>query len=755
MKGLTKEEVNDRISSGLVNNESITYSRTIKAIIFDNILTIFNIINVVLFIFVLSTGSIKNAGFLTVIIINTIIAIYQEIKAKNIIDKLRINNQSKVNVIRDCKEIKINKEEIVLDDIIVLKSGDEVLVDSLIVKDYCEVDESIITGESNSIRKEKDDKLLSGTIILSGRCTAKVISINKDNYTNKLVKEASIIQDRSSYLMNNINKILKLITILIIPTGILLFITQYFFSEQGYNEAILSSVAGIIGMIPEGLVLLTSIALTVGVITLAKKKVIVQRLNGIENLACIDVLCLDKTGTITDNTLKVIDYINIDNDYYNNIIAHLCDKKLNNTDIALYNYFKKNKDIEIEERKLFSSVNKYSSIKVNKDIYKLGAFEYITNDKINKYLKYIKDYIEKGYRILSLSKNNKVVSFIVLKDNIRKNAKEVMNYFKKQNVLVKIISGDNPITVSNILKQIEISDYDKYISGLDLPDDYDKLKEIVNDYKIFGRVTPKQKQLIVKALKETKNVGFVGDGVNDILALKESNCGITLSGGVEAARSSSEIILTTDDFGILPEIVNQGRKVVNNIERVSSMYLVKTIFSFILSILSIIISYRYPFYPIQLSLISGVCVGVPSFFLALESNYNKVSKSFIKKVFRNALPSAICVFINIFLIIMICEIFNIDFEKSRIIIVSLTGLINLRLLYNISKPLSQLRKILLISSFIIFFELLILFPNFFLIGKYNIISIIFIIVIYYFDRYIIDFLEEIYDNIIIRGRRYE
>ncbi|MGN1358287.1 MAG: HAD-IC family P-type ATPase [Bacilli bacterium] len=758
MEGLNKKDVEYRINNGLVNDEEIKNSRSLKEIILSNLLTLFNFIHLVLFILVLTTGSIQNTTFVIAIIFNILIGIYQEIKAKIIIDKLKIVSADKVTVVRDGEKKEIRPTEILMDDLLYLKPGDSLVVDAKVVEsDNLEVDESIITGESEVVIKKENDSLISGSIINAGYGYAKVVSINSDTYANKMIKEASKNTDNSSYLMRNINNILKVVTVLIIPVGILLFITQFFYSNQTYAESVLSSVAGVIGMIPDGLVLLTSISLTVGVIKMASKKVIIQKLSGIELLACVDTLCLDKTGTITDGSMKVMDVIYKDNDKdkINNIIANMVNDCGNATNKALYDYFKVAKDMSIIKQIPFSSARKYSLTKFEDGTYALGACEFISNKKITDYQETL-EYLDNGYRIITLVKcpgefnkeKNKILAFIIIKDNIRKSAKETLNYFKEQDVDIKIISGDNPQTVSNLLKQLSIEDYDKYISGVDLPEDFKELEKIVNNYKIFGRVTPQQKKAIVAALKKSGTVGYIGDGVNDILALKESDCGIALASGISAARSVSEVVLTDSDFSILPGIVNEGRRVVNNIERVASMYLVKTTYSFLLSLLCIFLNHEYPFYPIQLSLISAICVGIPSFFLAIEPNYTKVKKGFLVKVFRNALPSGICVFINIFFLIMIAYIFKIDFDVFRIVVVATTGYINLRLLYNISKPLSLIRKILVYSCFIAFYGLLIIFRDLLLINKIKFISFLFIALLIFADIYLTEFFESIYDFIV-------
>ena len=755
LDGLNKQQIDYRINNNLINNEDIKNSRNIKTILLSNIITLFNLIHIVLLILILTTKKIENAAFIFAIIFNTIISIYQEIKAKRIIDKLKLTSDTLVTVIREGKKCEINPNELLLDDILYLKQGDTLAVDAEIIKsNSLSVDEAIITGESDLITKKENDMLISGSIIVSGSAYAKVSSINRNTYANKLISEASKTKDDSSYLMKCINTILKIVTILIIPIGILLFITQYH-TNQNYISSVLGAVAGIIGMIPDGLVLLTSISLTVGVIKMAKDKVIIQKLSGIELLSCVDILCLDKTGTITTGNLEVVNVINkTETVDIKNIISGITEESGNATDNALLTYFGNQTTLNLIKKTPFSPYKKYSLTAFEEGIYALGALEYISNKKITDYEE-LKEYLDEGYRILTLVKcknefnkeTNKLIGFIILKDTIRDNAEETLEYFKRQDVKIKIISGDNPITVSNILKQLKIEDYDKYISGNDLPNDYNKLKEIVNDYIIFGRVTPEQKQQIIKALKETNTVGYIGDGVNDILALKESDCGIAMASGISAARSVSEVVLTNSDFAILPKIVNEGRRVINNIERVASMYLIKTVYSFLISLTCIILNHTYPFYPIQLSLISAICVGIPSFFLAIEPNYTKIEKNFLLNVFRNALPSAICVWLNVLFLIIISYILKIDFDLFRFTIVALTGYLNLRLLYNISKPLTLIRKILVYTCIITFYLLLIIFRNILLVTKINYLTIIFIILIALADNYIVNFLELIYDKI--------
>ena len=761
MEGLTYQEVEYRKNNGLSNNVEVKNTKSVKEIILSNTITLFNILNISLFILVLTTGRIQNATFVGTIIFNTFISIFQELKAKRILDNIKINNKEEVTVIREGKKEIIPKEEIVMDDILYLSSGDSILTDLVVIESSSlQIDESIITGESDAIMKKKGDNVMSGSFVTSGSGYARVVSIGKNDYASNLVKEASDIKDSSSFLQKTINSIFKVITILIVPVGIMLFVSQYFFSHQTYSEAVLGSVAGIIGMIPEGLVLLTSIALTAGVVKMASKKVIIQRLHGIEILSCTDVLCLDKTGTITDGTMEVVDYLTFDNRInVEDIIANICTQEANNaTDSALKKKFGIKNNLNVTERIPFSSLKKCSTTVIDNVKYYLGALEYITDKSVNDYPE-LNEYLEKGYRILTLAKEDKsvrVIAFIIIKDNVRKNAGKTLKYFKEEGVELKIISGDNPITVSNILKGLNFEGYDKYIEGKSLPSDDNELVKVVNDIKIFGRMTPTDKQRVIRALKKSNTVSMIGDGVNDILGLKEADCGISFGSAVSAARGVAEVILTDDDFSRLPDIVNEGRRVVNNIERVSSMYLIKTVYSFLLSIMVIFLSYEYPFYPVQLSLISAFCVGIPSFFLALEPNYTKTDRNFLVIVFRNAISNGLVICLNIFAIIMICNIFHKDFEMYRLVVVSLTGFITLRLLYTICKPLNLWRKVLIVICSICFLLSLILFPDLFLVSKFGILNVILLILFAFVDCYVIDFFGEVYDKIVdrIRGWNY-
>lgn len=757
MNGLTTKEVEFRIKNGLVNKR-VKYSRSIKDIILSNIFTLFNFINLFLFILVLTTKSYRNGLFAIVIVINTIISIYGEIKAKLIIDKLSIVNNTKVSVIRDGKTIKISPYDIVVDDIIILKNGDVVPTDVLVLNsNLCEVDESIITGETKNVIKKKNDTIFSGSIIISGSLKAKVINVGLNNYSSRLIKEASYQKEEKTYLEKELNKVLKIVTILIIPIMIILFLIQYFVNNVSYNEAILYTTAGVIGMIPSGLILLTSVALSTGVIKMGLKKVIVQELNGIETLSCVDVLCLDKTGTITDGTLEVIKVINKSTFDINSIIKNMLnDNLVNQTDIALDKYFKTKDKLNIIKMIPFSSYRKYSMVCYeNLNTFALGALEYmLPNAKMDEEAL---NYAQEGYRVLTLihskeipegqkiPSHSKIIAYIILKDNIRKNIEKTLKYFTEQQVNIKIISGDNVSTISNVMKKVGYKDYEKYLDCSNLNDE--ELIAKVSDYQIYGRCNPYQKRLIIKTLKQKYTVGMVGDGVNDILALKEADCSIALTSNNGAAKSVSQIVILENDFNVLPDIVNEGRRVINNIERVASLYLVKTIYSFLLSILSIVLTMEYPFYPIQLTLIGTACVGLPSFFLTMLNDNRKVSKNFIKNVFKTSSCSGIAITINIIIILILSNILKTSIDTYKIVTVTLTGLINILILYKISKPITNIKKIILSITIVLFLSSLIFLRKIFILNKFNLNLLIITIAILIFDIIIIKYLEKLYEKI--------
>ena len=711
IKGLTEEEVELRIKQNKVNYDTTTPSRSIKQIMIENTFTLFNLINFILGVLVILTGSYKNLLFLGVVLCNTIISSIHEVKAKKIVDKLSIISSSCAKVIRDGIRKDIHVNEIVLDDIILFSLGDQILTDCKIVSGTCEVDESFITGESNTIYKNKGDILLSGSFIVSGNVTCKVIHVGLDNYTAVISKDAKIINKQvSSEIMKTLDKIVKYLSFALIPIGILLLLSQFNVPSNTIDNAIISVVAALVGMIPEGLILLVSSVLAISVVRLSKYNVLVQDIYAIEALARVDVLCLDKTGTITEGDMEVFDVIPVKNNLNNeiDIAMNAISTNLNDnnpTFKAINKKYGNNSKLKTTNIISFSSKRKYSKVIFKDFSYIIGAPEIVLS---GKYLKY-KDKIEKlskQNRVLVLIKttsNNKkeVLAFVLLKDRIRKEAINTLNYIKENDVDIKIISGDSLSTVMSIAKEVGIKIKGSYDDSL-IDKDTD-LNMIVEENNIFARVKPEQKRNIIKALKNNGHtVSMTGDGVNDVLALKESDCGIVLNDSSDAARNVSELVLLDSNFDSLPHVVKEGRRTINNIQRSATLFLSKTIYSFGLALIFLFIKYKYPFLPIQMSLISTLTIGIPAFILALEPNFKRIEGNFLINVISNAIPSAVTTVINILFTLFMAKLFNLSSAQTSTIIVAITGYTALLLIYKISKPLNLLRKSLLFTLIVIF-----------------------------------------------------
>lgn len=719
--GLTNEEVLERINKNLVNHNNQIKTKSIKEIIFDNLFTYFNFLNIFLGLAVILAGlfsgrlfySIKNCLFMGVIICNTIISTIQEIISKKTIDKLSVISSSKAVVIRDKKEEIIEMDKIVLNDILSLKNGNQVLTDSCIVSGSVEVNESFITGESKTILKKVGDTLLSGSFIVSGSCLAEVVHVGSDNYINTISNDAKYVKEINSVILNSFTKIVKVLSIIIIPLGIALFLNQYLMIGDTISDSIINTVAALIGMIPEGLVLLTSSVMAVSVIRLSKSKVLVQQLYCIETLSRVNVICLDKTGTLTTGNMKVYDYIptsNYTKQEFSNILVKITNSLYDESPTfkALKKKFSDHLDLEILDKIPFSSERKFSAVSIlNDNNYYIGAYEYLIKD--NKENELVNKY-QKDYRILVVCKtkekltnnpsNLEIIGYILIEDEIRDEAYDTLKYFKEQGVSIKIISGDNPETVLNIMKKIGIDNL-KAIDASNL-DSNDKNKIIEND--IFGRVSPNGKKIIIQTLqKEGFIVAMTGDGVNDVLALKEADCSIAMSSGSDAARCVSHIVLLDNNFNSMPKIVAEGRRTINNIERSASLLLVKTIYTILLILTCLFTRSQYFFIPIQLTLITTCTIGIPSFILALEPNTNIVSGNFILKIFKNSIPAGITVFLNILIIVLFEKAFNLNQDIVNALAVLLTGTVGFIHLYKISKPFNLLRTtlfIILLTTFI-------------------------------------------------------
>ena len=636
MKYLTSTEV----TKAKKNISEIKPYKTTKEIIFSNIFTFFNAMNLVLAAFIATTLRFENMLFLGVITINTAIGIFQEVRSKNALEKLSLLGRSKYRVNRDNEIKNIDSEEIVLGEYLHLNLGDQIPVDAEIIEGSIEIDESLLTGESDNVFKTAGNKVMSGSNVVSGSCLVRAIAVGEDSYINKLAKRTKEFKKYPSKLRDYMDKILKVISILLVPVAIMLYMRGASLG-RGYVEIVLSSAGALVGMIPEGLILLVSVSLAVAAMKLAKKKVLVQELYCVETLARVDVLCFDKTGTITTGNMNVVEINDEVAEKLSSYLAYFDDE--NATSRALKNHLTCKKQWDVEELGAFSSKNKYSFIKLkNGGTYFFGAYEFLGfSSEMDEYYENLK---KEGYRILSLAytedntnipTNMKLVGHVVLSDEIKENTKETFKYFESQGVEVKIISGDNHIAVCGVAKKAGFKEDAKAIDMTKVTEDDFEKTVLEND--IFGRVTPEQKQKMVAVLQKAgKTVAMSGDGVNDVLALKKADISFAMNGATSAAKSVSNIVFLTDDFGVFYDILMEGRRVINNIQKVASLFLTKTFFSIVFSILSVIFALEFAFIPIQFTIISAITIGIPSFFLTFEANKEKVSNNFMKDILTNA-----------------------------------------------------------------------------------------------------------------------
>ena len=760
-KGLTKEQVNERIKDNLVNFNTNVKTKTAKEIILENTVTLFNIINAILAVAIIAVGSYKNLGFLLIIVLNTVISTFQELHSKSVIDKLSVVSASKIKVLREGKEEELNLDEIVLDDVILLELGNQVVTDAVIISGIVEVDESFITGESDTLTKKAGDMLLSGSFIVSGNAKARVEHIGYDNYTAKISSDTKYIKPISSEIMRSLNKIVKTISVIIVPLGILLFARQLYLTGNTLQNAVVNTVAAIIGMIPEGLVLLTSTVFAVSVIRLSKEKVLVQDLYCIESLARVDVICLDKTGTITEGKMEVVDVIPVDGetkasigDILSSMMGATEDK--NATALALREAYYQKPKWKVENVIPFSSAKKYSGVSFENGTYLIGAPEFVLKDHGKSYQKMLTNYIKK-YRVLVLAKasnyekkNEKIeaLGFILLQDKVRKEAKKTLEYFKEQGVTIKIISGDNPLTVAAIAKRAGLTENLKVIDLSTLHDEKE-IKEAVLKYDIFGRVKPEEKHLLIRALKENgHNVAMTGDGVNDCLALKEADCSIAMASGSDAARSVSQLVLLDSNFASMPSVVAEGRRSINNLERSASLFLVKTIYAGILAFLFLFIEMSYPFIPIQLTLASVATIGIPSFVLALEPNKERVKGNFLANVLRKSAPPAFTIILNILLICMFGQTLSLSYAKISTLCLTLTGYTSFILLYKICRPFNRIRLFLFSSMFYLFIYAIFNLTTLFSITHFNTFMVFLTFLLMYLSHRLYNLFEVLVDKLI-------
>ena len=712
--GLTQAQVKERMEKGWSNAPVDSPSKTTKEIIISNVFTYFNLIFLVIAVLLLLVGAFRDLTFLPVIICNTLIGIIQEIRSKKVLDKLSVLNAPKATVVREGKLQTIPAEKAVLDDVVKFQAGNQICADATVIDGEVQVNESLLTGESDEITKKPGDTLMSGSFVVSGSCLGRLEQVGADSYISKLTLEAKATKEgEQSEMIRSLDKLVQIVGFLIIPIGIVLFGQQYLLGDSSIKTSMQAMVAAIIGMIPEGLYQLASVALVVSVMRLATKKVLVHDMKCIETLARVNVLCVDKTGTITENTMKVHDVVSLEPYEKEELpplkellgdFAHAMSKD-NITMAAMQEYFTQGSGQVATSVTSFSSAFKYSSVTFHTTSYVLGAPEFVLRDDYEIYKETIESYGSEGYRVLVFGRyegtpdgkalTEAVVPYglVLLANPIRKEAWETFQYFADQGVDIKVISGDNPVTVSKVASQAGIANADNYIdaSQLKTPDD---IKQAVLKYTVFGRVTPDQKRQFVRALKEAgKTVAMTGDGVNDVLALKDADCSIAMASGSDAAAQASQLVLLESNFSCMPSVVLEGRRVVNNIERSASLFLVKNIFSFLLSLFSMAFMITYPLEPSQISMVAMFTIGIPAFLLAMEPNKKMIEGHFLTNVLLKALPAGLTDVLIVGFLTVFGQTFGMSNEEISTAATLLLAIVGLMILFKISKPMNVFRWI--------------------------------------------------------------
>ena len=708
--GLTSKEVQERIQKGQQNIQVASSTRTIKQIIKDNVFTYFNLIFTVLALFLILVGSFKNLTFMIIVVANTAVGIFQEIRSKRTLDKLRLLKMPKAHAIRNDMEIEVPTEELVLNDVVVLRAGNQIPADAKVLEGSVQVNESLLTGEADEINKQSGDRLLSGSYVVSGECFAELTAVGKNSYISKLTLEATQESEHEdSEMILSLDRLVKAIGIIIIPVGLIMFVQQMVIIGTPFRESVISIVAAILGMIPEGLYMTASIAMVVSALRLARKSVLVQNLRCIEALARVDVLCVDKTGTITSSDMNVVGFTQVNENISREEMAGLIGSFAgemtsdNATMEAVKNYFTGTAAVgQVLNVCPFSSKYKYSGVSFSSGHYLLGAPEFTLGSAYSRYSEYIEKMMAEGYRVLAFCKAEEeprgqsilgateLFALIFLSNPVRENAKDTFGYFAKNGVDIKVLSGDNPETVSRIAAEAGIKDADRYVDARTLVS-LDAIAEAVQRFTVFGRVTPEQKQQFVWALQDQgKTVGMTGDGVNDILAMRDADCSVAMASGSEAASNAAQLVLLDSDFGQMPAIVAEGRRVVNNIQKTASLYLTKNIFSLLLALFSMISVFKYPLKPSQITLISMFTIGVPSLILSLESNSKKIRGKFLSNVFKMAAPAGITMFISVSAMVIFGEVFKIDAACISTSATMLVALVGFLFLTKVAVPMNRL-----------------------------------------------------------------
>lgn len=714
--GLSAEQVKRRFAQGENNYKVESSTLSVSEIVRSNVCTYFNLVFAVIAVLLAIVGAWSDMLFLPIIVANTCIGIIQEVHSKKVLDKLSILNAPHAVVIRDGKRQEIPADQLVLDDIVEFSAGSQIPADAKVVSGELQVNESLITGESDEIEKREGDSLLSGSFVVSGKACARLEKVGKDSYISKLTLQATKSKKgEQSEMIRSLNYLIMVMGIIIIPIGIALFVQSFIYNEGTFHDSITGMVAAIIGMIPEGLYLLTSVALAVSSVRLAQKKVLIHDMKCIETLARVNVLCVDKTGTITEPGMHVYDFSVLDGTDQLEISQLLADfvaaqEKDNATMEALKAHFSNGSGMRAREVYSFSSETKYSGAVMNDGkSYVIGAPEFVLRGQFAQYQEQIATYSSKGYRVLVFAQYEGTLDrkpltepvlplcFVMLANPIRKGAKETFTYFAENDVDIKVISGDNPLTVSVIAAEAGIVGAERFVdaSTLKEKEDYDRA---VEEYTVFGRVTPSQKRMLVQALKEhKKTVAMTGDGVNDVLALKDADCSVAMASGSEAASNVAQLVLLDSDFSRMPSVVAEGRRVVNNIERTAALYIVKNIFSMLLAIFSVILMLDYPLEPSQVSLISMFTIGIPSFVLALEPNKELIRGHFLTNVLVRALPAGLTDFIVVSGLVIFCREFQVDLDCLSTSCTILVAIVGFMILHRIARPMNTGHIVMLVG----------------------------------------------------------
>ena len=704
--GLTSAQVQERVEAGLDNKPVESPSKSVKEILIDNICTYFNLIFVILSVLLIIVGSYRDLSFMPIIIANALTGIVQELRSKSVLDKIKVLNAPVTTVVRDGEVKTVPSKDLVRDDIVIFKAGNQISADAIVVDGNAAVNESLLTGESDEIAKKPGDKLMSGSYIVSGSCRARLEKVGKESYISKLTLQAKKSRKgEQSEMIRSLNRIVKFAGFAIIPIGSILFYQSYCLNENSIRESVQSMVAAVIGMIPEGLFLLASVTLVISTMKLALGKVLVHDMKCIETLARVNVLCVDKTGTITENDMSVSDVVCVSDEYSEGTISGLisdfaaAQDSDNQTMAAVKNYFHSPTGRMATAETGFSSEFKYSSVTFGNESFVMGAPEFILKEKIEFFKDTIDQYSRKGYRVIAFGKysgtpDGKALTgevaplcFIMMSNPIRANAPETFKYFADQGVEIKVISGDNPVTVSEVAKQAGIKNAADYVDATTLTNDA-AIYDAVQRYTVFGRVTPEQKRKFVKALKKAgKTVAMTGDGVNDVLALKDADCSVAMASGSDAAAQAAQLVLLESDFSKMPDVVAEGRKVVNNLERSGSLFIVKNIFSLIISVLFIFFGLSYPLKPAQISLISVFTIGLPAFFLSQMPNRELIRGRFIMNILLKALPAALTDVLVVCAMVYFGNIFSVDPKDIATASTILMSMVGMMIVFQICKPM--------------------------------------------------------------------